>query len=191
AIIENIILYQKAQTLAITDELTGLYLYFYFYERLDYDIKRIQKKNSILTVLMIEIDNFKKINDTYSYAIGDEILIQSANIFKKCIRNVDLIARYGGDEFAIILSETSKEGAFITAERIRTQIEKTSFIIEEHNINITVSIGIASCPENAITAKELVDKADKAMYIAKKIGKNEINIFEEKNILEKGENEKK
>jgi diguanylate cyclase (GGDEF)-like protein len=175
--IENILLYQQTQILAITDGLTGLYLYAYFFERLNYDLKRARENKTNLSLLMIEIDDFKKCNDTYGHLAGDRVLKELADIFRKNVRHVDLICRYGGDEFAVIMPETDKKGAEITGERIRSYIGRHPFIFENQKIKLTVSVGVSSYPEDASRSQELIDRADQAMYLAKSLGKNKVQLF--------------
>jgi len=164
-------------TMSITDGLTKAYLRRYFIFRLGEEIKRIKRYGGGISLLMIDLDYFKKVNDTYGHQAGDKVLIEFVEIIKGISRATDLIARYGGEEFAIIAMETSSEGAKIFAERIRTIVEKHLFDIGNMKINITVSIGIASFPRDAETMQDLIKKADDALYRAKNSGRNQVCVY--------------
>lgn len=152
---------------AVIDGLTGLYNHRFLYEYLDGEIKRCDRYKRDLCVIMLDIDYFKNINDTYGHLTGDIILKEISQIIKDNIRQTDIAGRYGGEEFLIILTETTIEQGILAAENIRKIIEKENFI---HNIHITVSNGIKQF--NGEKGSELVDKADKNLYIAKNSGRN-------------------
>jgi len=164
--------YEMAVHSAITDKLTGLYNRRYFDHFLDLEIKRSSRQNGSLALLMIDIDNFKLINDTSGHLFGDKILKTLGEILKTKIREIDLAARYGGEEFAVVLSNNCLNEAVEIAERIRQSIQEYSF--ETENISTTVSIGIALYPLDANSFNELIDKSDKALYKAKRDGKNRV-----------------
>jgi diguanylate cyclase (GGDEF)-like protein len=156
------------------DGLTELYNYRTFYELLDAEFARSQRFVHSLSLLMIDVDDLKVYNDTFGHPAGDAILRELAKLLRKCVRNCDVVARYGGDEFAIILIETNKEDAMGTASRIRRLVEETRFAHDNgfpHETS-TVSIGVASYPADAGEKEELVTKADQALYEAKTLGGN-------------------
>lgn len=164
--------------LATKDGLTGLYIYRHFHYLLDNEMKRAKRYNHPMSLLMLDIDNFKQINDNYGHLIGDEFLKQiGATILSNC-RNIDMPGRYGGEEFAVILPETRPEGAVFMAERLRRNIQKVSVTTKSgEKISTTVSIGIAGMPDHSDNPPELIDLADIALYHAKSNGKNCISMF--------------
>ncbi len=164
--------YEMAVHSAITDKLTGLYNRRYFDYFLDLELKRSLRENSSLALLMIDVDNFKQINDTLGHLFGDKILNKLGDLIKSNIRETDLAARYGGEEFSIVMSNTSFDEAEEIAERIRKSVELFKF--GEKKIVTTVSIGIALHPFDAKSVQELLDSADSALYRAKHNGKNQI-----------------
>ncbi|MEN8907551.1 MAG: diguanylate cyclase, partial [Clostridiales bacterium] len=166
--IQNANLYK----MAITDGLTQLCNHNQFKLLLKNELKNLSLKNDTLSVIVFDIDNFKKFNDTYGHKVGDEVLINVADITKKTCRKSDILARYGGEEFAIILKNTNLDGAFIVAEKIRTSIEEHEVIFNEIKLSVTVSIGISTYPLDGINPDELFKKADEAMYNSKNNGKN-------------------
>lgn len=168
----------KLYELATKDGLTKLYIYRHFYSLLETELKRAQRYKHVVSLLMMDIDNFKKINDTYGHLIGDRVLKEIAITIKNTIRNIDVAARYGGEEFTVILPETTAKDAKIIAERLRENISKIEIDIDAATtIKTAISIGIAEFPICADTEKGLIDAADKAMYEAKRNGKNCIYEF--------------
>ena len=167
--------YEMAVHSAITDKLTGLYNRRYFDHFLDFEVKRSCRQNAPLALLMMDIDNFKKINDTLGHLFGDKILNRLGDIIKATIRETDLAARYGGEEFAIVMSNTDLKQAVEIGERIRESIEACEFDIK--NFFTTVSVGIALHPADCNSLKELLNNADKALYKAKHDGKNRICAY--------------
>ncbi|MFQ5867107.1 MAG: diguanylate cyclase [bacterium] len=173
--IENAILYE----LAITDGLTQLYIPRYFQFRLKEEIERTQRYGQPLSLLMIDIDHFKSVNDLYGHQTGDEVLKMIAKKLKEKIRSFDIAARYGGEEFAIITPEMDSQGAAIFAERIRTIIEETEFNgLGNMPLKVTISVGTASYTkkdiEEKISRKVFIKRADQALYRAKKQGRNQV-----------------
>lgn len=173
--IENAILYE----LAITDGLTQLYIPRYFQFRLKEEIERTQRYKEPLSLLMIDIDHFKSVNDLYGHQTGDEVLKMIAKKLKEKIRSFDIAARYGGEEFAIITPEMDSQGAAIFAERIRTIIEETEFNgLGNIPLKVTISVGTASYTEKdieeKISRKVFIKRADQALYRAKKQGRNQV-----------------
>ncbi len=150
--------------LAVRDGLTGLFNRRYFNELINIEINRLKREPAALSLLMLDIDNFKNYNDTEGHPAGDETLKSAAKVFKNSVRTGDIVCRYGGEEFIIMLPQTGKSGAQIIAERLRVQAGLY--------LPTTVSIGIASLPEDAQSVEDLIQKADDALYQAKKTGKN-------------------
>ncbi|MDP8260601.1 MAG: diguanylate cyclase [Candidatus Gygaella obscura] len=178
--IENAILYKRA----ITDSLTSLYNRNFFDNYLVKSVNQANRYNSFLSILMIDIDDFKRINDSYGHRAGDLVLKSVSVIFGKRIRKSDLVARYGGEEFVVILPATSIEGAKRAAETIRSLVEESSFLFdaqtekkEQVDLKVTISIGVAQLifGEDRL---QLLEKADQAMYKAKSLGKNRVEIWQ-------------
>jgi diguanylate cyclase (GGDEF)-like protein len=174
--VENSRLYRLTKRLAITDELTDLYNYRYLQQRLDEEIGRADRYGKRLSLLMLDIDNFKRVNDVHGHLVGDGVLAEIGHVLKTTVREVDVVARYGGEEFSIILPETDASGAFIVAEKIREAISLRRFHDEEgeRRIHITVSVGLASYPVHAHDKESLLRAADDAVYRAKETGKNRV-----------------
>lgn len=180
--IEKMRLLEKVEQLAITDELTQIYNHRYFNNALSNEIYRAKRYKHPLSLVIIDIDNFKNYNDLYGHIYGNFILVVLADIFRRSVRPTDIVARYGGEEFAIILPETNKDTAVIFAERIRKEVadscrpEKNMQIMS----GVTVSLGIAAFNTDADNEEDLVKRADEAMYEAKKTGKNRVIAYNSK-----------
>ena len=173
--IENGLLHKKIEELAITDELTGLNNYRYFKESIHREMMRSSRYNLIFSLLILDIDNFKLINDTYGHPKGDEVLSCLAKIIRSNFhREIDILARYGGEEFAIILPQTTRESAYIVTENMRREVEKGIFKQTGLPKPVTVSCGIAQYPEDGKIEDKLIKSADTALYTAKNSGKNRI-----------------
>ncbi|MDH4161939.1 MAG: sensor domain-containing diguanylate cyclase [Nitrospirota bacterium] len=168
--LENASLYR----IAITDELTGLYSKRHFRTMIEKKFELYEKYGEKLTLLILDIDDFKKVNDTYGHPAGDSILREVASRVMNTTREGDLDFRYGGEEFIVLLPATADAGGVYVAERICEQINSAGFDIGETRLRITVSIGVACVPEHAVTIRDLVSEADKALYEAKKTGKNRV-----------------
>ena len=162
----------EIERMAITDGLTGLFNHRNFQEKLAAEFRRLERFSAPLSLLLIDIDFFKKINDSYGHPAGDEVLRGVARVIRETVRSVDIPARYGGEEFAALLPGTNHEGALKMAERLRESIEKTRFPFEGKELRVTVSIGAATSPHDAVAKEELVEKTDKALYYAKRNGRN-------------------
>ncbi len=176
--IENSQLYEMVVHKSHTDSLTNLWNHGFFQHTLALELAKTRETNSALSLLIIDIDNFKQINDTYGHQNGDIILLELATILKDSSRDVDYVCRYGGEEFSMILTQTAREQAFLIAERIRERIAHHQFPKQPlfHNLTVTVSIGLATFPTDAQSQIELIARADKAMYIAKFAGKNRTSV---------------
>jgi diguanylate cyclase (GGDEF)-like protein len=174
--VENSRLYRLTKRLAITDELTDLYNYRYLQQRLDDEMGRADRYSKRLSLLMLDLDDFKRINDLHGHLVGDRVLAEIGQLLKSTVREVDVVARYGGEEFTIILPETDASGAFIVAEKIREAISMHRFPDAEggHSIHITVSIGLSSYPVHASDKESLLRSADDAVYHAKETGKDRV-----------------
>jgi diguanylate cyclase (GGDEF)-like protein len=173
--------FQKLQDqlakLSVTDGLTDLHNHRYFQDQLAKEIKRLARNNEGLSILILDIDDFKKLNDNYGHAAGDEFLKQLALILRESVRDTDVLARYGGEEFVVIATGTKLAGAQMLAEKLRTTIAETSFIVDEtmRPRRVTVSIGVA---EYSHSRTELFTSADAALYRAKDAGKNCVMVAE-------------
>ncbi|MDO8453729.1 MAG: GGDEF domain-containing protein, partial [Sulfurimonas sp.] len=166
----------KLEEMAFHDILTGMLNRRKFEELSALEIKQSKRYNRDLTLLMLDIDHFKNINDTYGHAIGDEVLKHFANICKHIAREADIVARIGGEEFVIILPETDIEGAYNFSERLRKEVFNSSVTIESQTIKYSVSIGIASLKEDK-DVKTILQKADEALYEAKESGRNTTIVY--------------
>jgi len=174
-VLERARLIQDTQDLAIRDSLTSLFVKDYFFQRLEDEIKRVRAKNLKLGMIMLDIDDFKKINDTFGHIVGDAVLAKLAKI----LINVagapgNVISRFGGEEFIISLIECQRPQLLRIAEKIRKSVEQASVTFRRKRINFTVSLGAALYPDDADQAIKLVDRVDKLMYKAKQSGKNKV-----------------
>ena len=169
---------EKMREIAVKDSLTGLFNHRYFQELLEREIYRAERYARPLSLLMIDIDHFKKVNDTYGHPKGDMVLQEIGELLRKSIRGSDTAARYGGEEFAIVLPETEMNGAMALAERVRKTVEKLEVKIYEHTITVTISIGLTTY--NPATAKkskaEIIEAADRALYNSKEAGRNRLSV---------------
>ncbi|MCX7832557.1 MAG: GGDEF domain-containing protein [Actinobacteria bacterium] len=165
---------EKIKEVVLIDQLTGLKNYGYFVSRLEEERKRSDKEDRELSLVMIDIDHFKEFNDRFGHQRGNEILIKASKIIENNIRSKDIVCRYGGEEFAVILPDTSLEKAFEIAERIRKAFENEYFFGSKAfpRVRKTVSCGVASYPRQAKDEFELIDMADRALYYAKETGRN-------------------
>lgn len=171
---QRIKLYEKVETLAITDGLTGVYVRRHLAERFQGELDRCKRFGFKLSFLMIDIDNFKRFNDEYGHLVGDVVLRQTAETIKKSVREIDLIGRYGGEEFGVLLIETDESGAFFVAERIRRAVAERVFTAYDESLKVAVSIGCATLSPSINEMDLLVDAADSALYQAKRQGRNKV-----------------
>jgi diguanylate cyclase (GGDEF)-like protein len=173
-------LYQTIQRLSEIDSLTNLLLRRNFMQALQEELERAKAHDLKIAVLMIDIDHFKKLNDTYGHLAGDKVLEVLAGIIEKNTRRIDLCCRYGGEEFAVALAETGQKGAKIVAGRIKDQVENENFKVDSKTVSTTVSIGLAFYPDDSKEIIELIDLSDKALYKAKQGGRNRICVYSKK-----------
>jgi diguanylate cyclase (GGDEF)-like protein len=172
--IENARLFHEA----ITDGLTGLFLKRYFQIQLEIELKRVQRHRRPMSLLMLDIDHFKAINDTYGHVKGDVILREVSRLVKSCVRETDIASRYGGEELAVILPETPSLEAAAIAERMRKEIAALRFPHDGTELSITMSVGVHSVEGGAeARSEEVIQKADAALYEAKKSGRNRVCVW--------------
>lgn len=165
--------------LSSTDMMTHLKFKYYFFNVLSDRLETAREASSIVSVLMFDIDFFKKVNDTYGHACGDYVLTQVASIIKGSIRGDDMASRYGGEEFTVLLNGASQKDATMVAERIRKNIENFDFVYQMQKLHMTISGGVStfSMDKNPVdSAEQLVDQADKALYVSKREGRNRITV---------------
>ncbi len=174
--IENARLFEETRQLAITDDLTGLANHRQFYHQLAREVRRAQRYQRPLTLLMLDLDYFKEYNDRFGHLAGDQALRETAEVLRRNARDVDILARYGGEEFAIILPETDLERAAIQADRIRAAIASHAYRGKHSNPrgDLTVSVGVATLTPDIHRIEELVQRADQALYRAKSLGRNRL-----------------
>ncbi|MCX5692466.1 MAG: sensor domain-containing diguanylate cyclase [Candidatus Omnitrophica bacterium] len=172
--LQKVILYKKVQDMAITDSLTEVSTRRYFLERFREEIRRSMRRKSSMSFLMIDLDYFKEKNDKFGHLVGDVILKEVASVLKSTLREIDIIGRYGGEEFTVVLAGIGKEGALQAAERIRSSVEHSVFKAYDEKVSITISIGISSFPEDGVDERSLIESADRALYKAKEKGRNRV-----------------
>lgn len=177
---------RQLQEIVKTDWLTSLYNHRHFHERILEEFNRAKRYKLPLSCTLVDIDNFKKVNDTYGHQAGDEVLKSMSNIFRESIRDVDFAARYGGEEFALVFPHTLLDVAEHICERLRKKIESEVFIFNQTKIKITISLGVSGTLENKTTSyDELIRFADEALYAAKAEGKNRVKVFKNQKIITK------
>jgi len=164
---------EKIEEISITDDLTGLYNIRFLNQSIDIEIERSRRFGSMFTLIFMDIDDLKKVNDRFGHLTGSRVLIETARVLQENLRKVDIIIRYGGDEFVIIMPQTTKESGFFVADRLRKTIEESLFLKNDpHPVRITASFGVASFPVNAKDKEGLLLIADKALYHGKMSTKN-------------------
>jgi diguanylate cyclase (GGDEF)-like protein len=167
----------RAEALSVTDDLTQLYNSRYLHEALRKEVKRATRAGWPLSLLFIDLDGFKAINDRYGHLLGSRALLEAADLIRGCARETDIVARFGGDEFAMLLPETDGAGAMSVGRRVLERIGRFSFLASEgQGSRLTVSIGLATLPTAADTVEGLLQAADAAMYHVKASGKNGIHV---------------
>jgi diguanylate cyclase (GGDEF)-like protein len=173
--LDNALALKRAEALSVTDDLTHLYNSRYLNLVLRRETKRASRSGRPLSLLFIDLDGFKSVNDTHGHLFGSRALVEAAGLIRASARETDVAARFGGDEFAVILPDTGGEGAFAVGERIRERVAAHRFLAGDGlNVRLTASVGVATLPDAAASADELMEAADKAMYRVKDSGKNGI-----------------
>ncbi len=167
-------MYSQTRYMSVTDPLTGLYNRRHFEECLEREFLRAKRYKSDLSFAIIDIDFFKNVNDTYGHSAGDYVLKEVAYYILQTFRKTDMVFRYGGEEFAVIITETPLEKAVIPLERLRKTIEDYVFRYNGNQIDVTISIGVCETDDNTDTVHKLFENADKALYKAKENGRNQI-----------------
>lgn len=191
--IERTMLYEKAQKDSMFDELTKLYTRRYFRESCCQEFSKAKRYGTNFSIIMIDIDHFKCFNDTYGHLIGDEVLRKLSSILRSSVRKGDIISRYGGEEFIILLPETDKEEATLVAEKLRSLVEKELVLeCEGKNVEkVTITVGVASYPDDGKAIDEVIDAADRFLYQGKKSGRNRVVNTRADNIISKTIDEKR
>jgi diguanylate cyclase (GGDEF)-like protein len=168
---------KRLEELSNTDDLTKIYNRRYFMELFELEFQRAQRYEAQISYIMIDIDDFKSFNDTYGHLLGDRILYEVAQILRESLRVHDIIGRYGGEEFALLMPETDIKGALVVAERYRRRVEEYVHLEKDIELKLTISIGIAAFPHKEIkTVDDLIRLADNAMYKSKRNGKNRVEV---------------
>ena len=175
---------RQLEDIALRDGMTGLYNYRYLSSRLQEEFKRAERRSEPLACMMVDVDHFKRFNDRYGHDMGDRVLIRVADVLRSSVREIDVVARYGGEEFALLLPNTSMQGALTVALRITANIALQGRDEEFGDAPLTLSIGVALYPNQGISAKEeLLKAADQALYAAKERGRNRVCFFRDGEIL--------
>ncbi len=169
--------YWQLEQMAYRDQLTGLRNFRFFSNRLPEELQRAKRYRHQLSLIMIDIDHFKKFNDTHGHQAGNVALNHLAGILANTVRETDIVARYGGEEFALILPETTKRLAHEMASRVRANVEASPVILGSNHHRITISLGVATFPRDCSTWEHLVECADKALYQSKQGGRNRVSIY--------------
>ena len=178
--LDNALALQKAEALSVTDDLTRLYNSRYLNLVLRRETKRASRSGRPLSLLFIDLDGFKQVNDNHGHLCGSKALVEAGAIIRGCARETDVVARFGGDEFSVILPDTGRDGALSVASRVRDRIGLHAFLESDGlAVHLTASIGVATLPDVAGSAEELIRAADTAMYRVKADGKNGIHIAQE------------
>ena len=167
---------KRLRELAITDGLTDLHNYRFFKEQLTHEIDRAKRHNLHFSIIMLDIDHFKKYNDTHGHLAGDAVLKNMAQLLRQNVRKIDIAARYGGEEFALVLIETNKTAARFVAQKLKKLVAEYPFSFRESQPNgkLTISMGVSTYPDDGTSYQKLVDIADKRLYQAKSLGRNKV-----------------
>ena len=168
----------QLQQLSSTDRLTGLYNRGHWEESLKVAYARHQRHGNATSLVMFDIDHFKRVNDTYGHQAGDHVIEQVARLVREHVRDSDVAGRYGGEEFAVVLSDTDKVGARVFAERLRKSVEALEVLHDGHSIRFTISLGIADLSKPSVNHADLIAWADEALYASKNAGRNRVTVYE-------------
>jgi len=175
--IENARAVERIQELTITDDCTGLYNARHLYKTLETEVYRSARFNYEFTVVFIDLDHFKQVNDTHGHLIGSQLLAEIGYLIKAQLRLIDYAFRYGGDEFVVLLPQTGKDAALVVAKRLRDSLRTSMFCREEGlNINVRASMGVATYPHDAKTPHDVIRQADEMMYLVKNTSRDNIGI---------------
>src|SRR4029434_5187190 len=179
--LDNALSLKKFEELSVTDDLTRLSNSRHLYKVLSVEVKRAVRNGRALSLLFLDLDTFKQVNDTHGHLCGSKVLVEAAAVIKACARETDTVARFGGDEISLILPDTGPDGAVSVAERILERMRVTRFLADEGlSVHQTASIGVATLfPELPKTAEELIKEADMAMYRVKAAGKDGLHLAQE------------
>jgi diguanylate cyclase (GGDEF)-like protein len=175
--LDNALQLRRAEALSVTDDLTQLYNSRYMNQVLRRESKRASRSGRPLSLLFMDLDGFKSVNDSHGHLAGSKALVEAAAVIRGSARETDIVARFGGDEFSIMLPDTGSEGAAAVGERVRERISAHPFLAGDGlSLRLTASVGVATLPDVAASAEELVRAADMAMYQVKDTGKNGVRI---------------
>lgn len=178
--LDNALTIRRAEALSVTDDLTRLYNSRYLNQVLRRETKRASRSGRPLSLLFIDLDGFKQVNDRHGHLAGSKALVEASVLIRGCARETDVVGRFGGDEFSLVLPDTGREGAVAVAERIRERIRLFTFLASEgQDMRLTASIGVCTLPDAAGSAEELLRAADMAMYRVKAAGKDGISVAQE------------
>jgi diguanylate cyclase (GGDEF)-like protein/PAS domain S-box-containing protein len=175
--VQNARMFEQMKQLAITDSVTQLYTRRHFTALGRSEVERALRYNRRMSILMVDIDWFKRVNDTYGHTAGDQVLLTVAKTCRQALRATDIVGRWGGEEYVIILPEADMEGAALIAERIRRMVSETEIPLADEPINVTVSIGVAEFDHQNQSLETLIDCADRAMYASKQAGRNQVRML--------------
>ena len=169
---------QKLKTLSRVDGLTGLNNRRYWQEQLEAEFRRFKRTGESCTLVMFDIDHFKKVNDTYGHLAGDEVIRQAADVLRKTMRVTDIAGRYGGEEFTVILVKTEGESALTFAERLRKRVEEMLVTFEQLEIKFTISLGVSELNHLVDNPAQWLEQADEALYKSKEGGRNQVTLYQ-------------
>jgi diguanylate cyclase (GGDEF)-like protein len=175
--LDSALLLRRSEELSVTDDLTQLYNSRYLNAALRREVERSRRYRTPLSLIFLDLDGFKSINDRHGHLCGSRALVEVGAVIRATVREIDIVARFGGDEFTVILPQTGCDGARVIARRIRERIAATRYLATHGlEVRVTASLGIASYPEHGVTGEDLVARADQAMYAAKEAGKDRVAV---------------